>query len=609
MPNKKNFTKFVTNSHGQKVKLGNFLEGLYLNNFKSFFNQEITQVKFAPRITLLFGKNSSGKSSIIHALKLIEQSNKNANDLFLNPPDNDPGGLKFIDLKSILSNGSFSNDLVLGVRSRTCHINSDLPNQDPEEDIKSIIKKYNFKKNKVNSITCDYYSHNEEKNLENEKFVTLENSAFNFYDIKNYYTSKITFINNKFSWRELFKYAKVHKAELQKRLKECKDFDDQLVKLIEKDEISEDEKRKKVQDAFDDAKKPTYVFTPLIFNFPKGKTRTKTYKSHSDLLSKIKNINYEEFIDYIASDIKLQKKYFYKDSKLYDEEEMYRNLRSLHDSRYDSEIRRVTWDGGYSFSSFANFLCWNLTQLCGGERPGVFGFDPNSKNPDEKYKTLEPKDMVDLCKNRVDDTLSRVLIFQGQKPLPVKFEVSEATPNFIGYDYSNLASVIKSHSSEIDKWIKHFGYDFKVKAETSGVMGDSYIFHKKNNTKINYKMGGLGAENILPVIAQSVAAEEKIIVLEEPERRAHPGLQAKMADLFVDCSVKNQFIIETHSENLLLGILKKIRDGEISHRDVQISYVYIKNGQSQIDELEINEQGRFGSSWRDGFFNERLDLL
>jgi len=140
-------------------------------------------------------------------------------------------------------------------------------------------------------------------------------------------------------------------------------------------------------------------------------------------------------------------------------------------------------------------------------------------------------------------------------------------------------------------------------------MGDSYIFHKKNNTKINYKMGGLGAENILPVIAQSVAAEEKIIVLEEPERRAHPGLQAKMADLFVDCSVKNQFIIETHSENLLLGILKKIRDGEISHRDVQISYVYIKNGQSQIDELEINEQGRFGSSWRDGFFNERLDLL
>ena len=82
-----------------------------------------------------------------------------------------------------------------------------------------------------------------------------------------------------------------------------------------------------------------------------------------------------------------------------------------------------------------------------------------------------------------------------------------------------------------------------------------------------------------------------------------------MADLFVDCSVKNQFIIETHSENLLLGILKKIRDGEISHRDVQISYVYIKNGQSQIDELEINEQGRFGSSWRDGFFNERLDLL
>ena len=66
---------------------------------------------------------------------------------------------------------------------------------------------------------------------------------------------------------------------------------------------------------------------------------------------------------------------------------------------------------------------------------------------------------------------------------------------------------------------------------------------------------------------------------------------------------------ETHSENLLLGILKNIRDGKIKHTDVQVSYVHIENDQSKVDELKINENGNFESSWRDGFFTERLDLL
>ena len=130
MNNKKKFTKFVKNSDGILVKLGHFLDSLYINNFKSFYNDKMTRIKFAPRITLLFGRNSSGKSSIVHALKLIEQSNKNGNDIFLNPPDNDPGGLKFIDFRSILSNGSFNKDLTLGVRSRISHIVKDEEGKD-----------------------------------------------------------------------------------------------------------------------------------------------------------------------------------------------------------------------------------------------------------------------------------------------------------------------------------------------------------------------------------------------------------------------------------------------------------------------------------------------
>ena len=84
------------------------------------------------------------------------------------------------------------------------------------------------------------------------------------------------------------------------------------------------------------------------------------------------------------------------------------------------------------------------------------------------------------------------------------------------------------------------------------------------------------------------------------------------ADLFINASNEknnNQIIIESHSENLLLGVLKAIRDKKISNQDVSVKYVYMENGNSKIQDLEINERGVFTEPWKDGFFVERLDLI
>ena len=224
-------------------------------------------------------------------------------------------------------------------------------------------------------------------------------------------------------------------------------------------------------------------------------------------------------------------------------------------------------------------------------------------------KTLSPVQMVSYCNELISRTLKSMLIFQGQRALPDVYQSSSSEDNFIGYNYEYLPKVIENNKNLINKWLKHFGYDFEIVTKTIDQTGTSFIQHKKSKFKINYKYGGLGAENVLPVISQSVAANNKIIIFEEPERRAHPGLQVKLADLFVECSKQNQFIIETHSENLLLGILKNIRDKKISHKDVQVSYVYIDKDQTKVDELELNENGQFESNWRHGFFTERVDLL
>ena len=89
----------------------------------------------------------------------------------------------------------------------------------------------------------------------------------------------------------------------------------------------------------------------------------------------------------------------------------------------------------------------------------------------------------------------------------------------------------------------------------------------------------------------------------------HASLQIKLAEFFTEIAKNNQLIIETHSENLLLGILKQVRDKKIKPDELSVLYVYMDNGVSKIDNLELNEKGGFKSKWRDGFFTEKLDLL
>ena len=50
---------------------------LSLNGFKSFKNQDIT----LSQLTLLTGINSSGKSSIVHALRMLNQAYRHENPI------------------------------------------------------------------------------------------------------------------------------------------------------------------------------------------------------------------------------------------------------------------------------------------------------------------------------------------------------------------------------------------------------------------------------------------------------------------------------------------------------------------------------------------------
>ena len=104
------------------------------------------------------------------------------------------------------------------------------------------------------------------------------------------------------------------------------------------------------------------------------------------------------------------------------------------------------------------------------------------------------------------------------------------------------------------------------------------------------------------------------IVIEEPENKVHPKIQGHLIEAItgiVKGNSNNRVIIETHSEHFILRLQKLLREKKIEKDLISINYVYLdeKGEGSKIDNMILDENGKFINKWRHGFFNERLDEI
>jgi hypothetical protein len=146
---------------------------------------------------------------------------------------------------------------------------------------------------------------------------------------------------------------------------------------------------------------------------------------------------------------------------------------------------------------------------------------------------------------------------------------------------------------------------------------------------------GSGIGYVLPVLI-SLARNDTSSFVQQPELHLHPALQAAFGDVLLDAAsreqleaIKNgredypltkQFIVETHSEYILLRILKRIRQTnmgtaiapELQVKPEDISVLYFSpqiDGTTTVKRLRISETGEFMDRWPKGFFAEREQEL
>lgn len=143
----------------------------------------------------------------------------------------------------------------------------------------------------------------------------------------------------------------------------------------------------------------------------------------------------------------------------------------------------------------------------------------------------------------------------------------------------------------------------------------SLYLEDANGRRLSFNEVGSGVSYVMPVLVSLWGAKRSWI--EQPELHLHPEAQCEMGDVIIRAFNRGRFsIIETHSEHLLLRVLRRIRqtskgpthDPELRCLPEAVSILYFEpvlNGGTKVRPIRVSRSGDFMDRWPQGFFAER----
>jgi hypothetical protein len=148
-----------------------------------------------------------------------------------------------------------------------------------------------------------------------------------------------------------------------------------------------------------------------------------------------------------------------------------------------------------------------------------------------------------------------------------------------------------------------------------------YLIDEKNKVELQPPDVGVGISQVIPVIVSALYFKDGIMAIEQPELHIHPALQVTLGDLFISQIQEKGlcFLVETHSEHLMLRFLRRIREtsegvpriDKSELKPDQLAIYYIEPGENglTVSQIRVDQDGEFLDRWPRGFFNERVEEL
>lgn len=225
------------------------------------------------------------------------------------------------------------------------------------------------------------------------------------------------------------------------------------------------------------------------------------------------------------------------------------------------------------------------------------------------------RESIEYTNSRINHQLSRILFLGPLRREPERYYFfSGNVPSDVGKKGDKTAEALfysKDLQKAVNNKLNELGIDYHINVTPiSGETKDIFsirLLDQTLKTDVSISEVGFGISQILPIIVQSYLSKSNIICIEQPEIHIHPRLQTELAQLFYERINENkelQYIIETHSEHIILRFQRLIRKKQLKAQDISVIYVMKEKEGIICKELAMDQKGDFIDPWPEGFFEE-----
>lgn len=169
-------------------------------------------------------------------------------------------------------------------------------------------------------------------------------------------------------------------------------------------------------------------------------------------------------------------------------------------------------------------------------------------------------------------------------------------------------------STALNFWVEKFQFGTSVDVkEQAGFGYRKEIVPLGLNTPVSLRAVGVGVDHAIPVIVRVLLSKPgETVVVEQPEIHLHPDAQLIMADFLISAAkTGRRLIVETHSELFALRIRRRVAEAKDDEKDLlkrTVGFIFAvrdaKTATSRYENVEMSDDGGF-EVWPDGFFDQQ----
>ena len=173
---------------------------------------------------------------------------------------------------------------------------------------------------------------------------------------------------------------------------------------------------------------------------------------------------------------------------------------------------------------------------------------------------------------------------------------------------------LRSLDEQIPKWLQRLDLidSYRLNPVSGSERDYEFLVRKyKGGPEVRLTDVGFGVSQVLPVLVLCYYVPEgSILILEQPEAHLHPKVQSELADLLIEVVKERQLqiILESHSEHLLIRLMRRIAEEQISADDTAFYFCEMNEGVSEIERLNVDDYGNI-TNWPQHFFGDEMGDL